>query len=232
MMQKLLMTILAASTLFVSPAAAQGLGHRLTLHGGFSIPIGDYAKTTDEPNSGFAQLGFGAGIEYDLRFGDSGLSWSSGFTYLTNDYQADQFSRGLDILLQESGSYSNFALFTGVKYEKRLGDNMRLFAVAQGGASLARGPYFNGFYEQENQELQFVEFQLGRDITGGYVVGVGMIANETTTVLLRYFNLGSPVFSGRASYQIDGNDQTAAIEWAQPVSVIAVTIGYAIELGL
>ncbi len=230
-MKNILLVLIAAVFIFVLPASAQSLGHRLTLHGGFSIPVGDYAKTTDEPNAGFAQLGFGAGVEYDLRFGESGLSWSSGFTYLSNDYQAEYFSRGVDILLQESGSYSNFAVLTGVKYEKRVGDNMRLFAVAQGGAGLARGPYFNGFYEQENQDLQFVEFQMSSDVAAGYVLGVGMIANETTTVLLRYFNLGSPVFSGQASYQIDGVDRTAAIEWTQPVSVFSITIGYAIDLG-
>lgn len=232
MITKNIFILLATVMLLSSHAEAVDNMHRVIPGGGFSIPVGDYAKTNDAPSAGFAKLGMNAGVEYDLMFGESGFGWSSSFNYMANDYESDHFSRGLNVVLQESGAYSSYALLTGFKYEKKISDNFSLFAVAQGGGCLSRGPFLNGFLDTGGDELNFVEFQMGDDKTAGFSIGLGMIANETTTVILRYFNLGSPVFSTNATYQLAGVNQTTRIEWTQPVSMITLSIGYAIDLGL
>ena len=219
-------------SLFAVQANAQNLNHRLIPHGGFSIPVGDYGKTNNASSAGFAQLGMTAGVEYDLMFGESGFAWSSSFNYMANDYESDHFSRGLNVVLQESGTYSSYTLLTGLKYEKKFSDSFSLFADARAGGCLLRGPYLNGFLDTGGDDLNFIEFQLGDDRTAGFSIGLGMIANETTTVILRYFNLGSPVFTTNVTYQLGDVSEITPIECTQPVSMITLGIGYAIDLGL
>jgi hypothetical protein len=223
--------ILSILCYIATPAAIAETRHTATLHAGFSFPFGDYAQRTDTNNSGFAKLGFGGGFEYDLLFGDPGLSWSSSFAYLSNEHQADYFSRGLKLVMQEGGTYSNYAFLTGVKYEKNFGDNFRLFAAAQGGVSLSRGPYISGFLDTENEDVPFIEYQVGNGSSTGFSVALGMVANETTTISLRYFNLGTHSYSGTVEYEGNDIDKIASISWEQPVSMIFLTIGYTIDFG-
>ena len=102
-----------------SMSFSQGLENRLLLNAGFSFPLGDFAKKDGSENAGFAKFGFGAGAEYDLLFGESGFAWSTSFHYIANDYQTEEEFKWIpDFQLQDTGAYTNYALLTGVKYQK------------------------------------------------------------------------------------------------------------------
>jgi len=231
-MKYLMIIVLCAIIGFISDSAvARGLSHTVTPHGGLALPMGQFRQNSEEVNSGYAQVGFGGGVDYDLRFGTSGLCWSSGFTWMANDFEAEYFHHGLDVILQESGSYSNYIFLTGLKYEIEFSDNLRLFAVAQGGGALSKGPYFNGYVDVEGDDLPYVEYQMGNDSSTGFAIGLGMVTNETTTVIIRFYSLSSLNYRAIAEYTQNSITQKADVGWSQPVSIISLTVGYAIDLG-
>ena len=212
-------------------AVATDIRHTVTPHGGFCVPLGAYAQKSEAANSGFAKFGFGGGIDYDLLVGQSGFSWSNNFSYLSSDFEANYFSRGLNVVLQESGAYSNYAFLTGIKYEKNLSDNFRLFAIAQGGGSFTKGPFINGFLDTDKEQVPFLEFQMGNDTSAGFAFGLGMVTNETTTIQIRYYSLGTHDYTASVNYADNGADKSANVGWSQPVSMIFISVGYAIDLG-
>ncbi|MBN1561605.1 hypothetical protein JW998_15245 [candidate division KSB1 bacterium] len=216
--------------MLLTTAFSQDLKNSLLLDAGFSLPLGDFAKKDASETAGFAQFGFGAGAEYDLLFGESGISWSTGFHYIANDYQTEQAFKWIeDFQLQDTGTYSNFAFLTGVKYQKNLGDNFTLFGLGQLGINLAHGPFFGGYIVDDAGNFNLVEVEMGSQSTQGYGCGVGFIANRTTTVAFRYFSLGSPLFSSTANYTTDNESHSVDIEWKQPISMFLLTVGYTIH---
>ncbi|MBN1479459.1 hypothetical protein JXA70_04225 [candidate division KSB1 bacterium] len=202
----------------------------LGLNAGFSLPIGDFAKKDASDNAGFARFGFGAGAEYDLIFGESGIAWSSSFFYIANDYQTDEEFKWIpDFQLQDTGAYTNYSFGTGIKYIKDFSDKFSGFAYGQLGMNLTNGPYFGGYIADSQGNLALVEVEMGRQTTRAFSIGLGFIANRTTTVSLRYFALGSPVFSSTAYYALNNKEYAQDIEWKQPMSLFLLTVGYTIN---
>ncbi len=208
----------------------QSFESHLGLNAGFSQPLSDFAKSDGSANAGYAKMGFGAGAEFDLLFGKSGFGWSSSFFYIANDYQTDQTLEWIpNFQLQDSGAYINYSILTGGKYVYDLGDKFRLFALAQVGINLAKGPFFAGVAGDEQGNLGLVEVQMSSQTKQGFSVGAGFIANRTTTVSLRYFSLGTPLFSGETTYTLGDETLSAEYEWEQPISMILLTVGYTIN---
>ncbi|MBN1465007.1 outer membrane beta-barrel protein [candidate division KSB1 bacterium] len=223
------MTSLLVLLPFITAAFPQDLKSQLSLNAGFSIPLGDFARQNDSETAGFAQFGFGAGAEYDLLIGDSGVAWSTSFHYITNDYQTEQPFKWIDdFQLEDTGAYSNFAFLTGLKYQRDIGDNFALFGLGQLGINLAHGPFFGGYIVEEN-DLHLVEVEMGDASASSFGCGVGFIANRTTTVSFRYFSLGSPLFSSTAHYTVGDERRAVDIEWKQPISMFLLTVGYTIH---
>lgn len=211
---------------------SQSLTSQLGLNAGFSMPLGDFAQKGDSPTAGFAQFGFGGGAEFDLIVGESGIAWSTSFHYIANDYQTDgEFKWIPDFQLQDTGTYSNYALFTGAKYIHDLSDKFALFAVGQIGMNRATGPFFGGYAVDNEDNIALVEIEMGNHTTQGFGVGVGFIANRTTTFSVRYFSLGTATFSSSTTYTIGDERETVNIEWDQPISMILLTVGYTIDFG-
>jgi len=227
MLKHVFIAALFVGILWVSSAAVD-LTSRLTLNAGFSLPTGDFSAAGDNPSSGFAKFGFGAGAEYDLKIGESGFMWSSSFHYIANDYQSETFIRWPELSLQEAGTYSNYALLTGIKYQYSLGESISLFAVGQIGMNMSTGPFISGIIgDDSNQAL--VEMETEGSTTQGYAVGFGLITNATTTLTVRYLSLGSSSINGSVDYKLGDDRFSKTIEWIQPTSMFLVTVGYAIE---
>ena len=191
--------------------------------------IGDFASTSNDPNAGFAQFGFNAGVEYDLLPGWEHFAWSSGFYYITNDYESDVFNRGVDMLLLESGSYGSYALLTGAKWHYPLSDNFHLYAVGQAGYVYTNGPYFNGV-PQADPEGPLFEFEMGSSSSTAFSVGIGFLANQRTVFALRYFYLGTHSFSKEVEYTVESDPRRGVVAWEQPMSIITFHVGYSIQI--
>ncbi len=213
-----------------SVAFSQSFRPRLGLNAGFSVPTNDFAKKDGSDNAGYAQFGFAGTVEFDLFFCDSGFGWSSCFSYIANDYQTDSTLDWIpDFDLQDSGAYINYAVLTGVKYAKDFSDTFTAFALGQVGFNYAKGPFFGGIANDMFGNSAVVDVQMGNQTTQGVSLGLGFITNRTTTVALRYFLLGSPIFSGSTDYTLNEQRFSVSHEWEQPISMILLTIGYTIN---
>lgn len=216
--------------LFILLSGAVCAQSHLGLNAGFSFPVGDFAKKDVGDNAGFARFGFGAGAEYDLVFGESGIAWSTSFFYIANDYQTDEDFKWIpDFQLQDTGAYTNYSFSTGIKYFNFFSDTFSGFIYGQIGLNIANGPYFGGYLADAQGNLALVEVEMGRQTTQAFSIGFGFIANRTTTVSLRYFSLGAAAFSSTAYYTLNDKDEAIDIEWKQPISLFLLTVGYTIS---
>ncbi|RPH99163.1 MAG: hypothetical protein EHM72_11900 [Calditrichaeota bacterium] len=197
----------------------------LSLTAGFAVPNGVYGRQSDDPQAGFAKFGFSGGIEYDHFPGIYNLAWSTAFQYIVNDYENDIVKRGTELTLYETGAYSIYSLMTGLKWQKNLGENFALFALAQAGYFMANGPFLSG-YTDENSPL--VELEMNRSSAFGYALGVGFLANQRTCVSFRYINAGDHSYSKSVNYTDDDISKTASLGWDVPIRVFMINVGYTI----
>jgi hypothetical protein len=215
---------------FSSIAMSQSFAPRLGLNAGFSMPINDFAKKDGSENAGFAQFGYTGTAELDIFFGNSGFGWSTHFSYIANDYQTESTIEWIpDFELHDSGAYVNYSLLTGIKYAHDFGDSFTAFAVGQIGLNYAKGPFFGGIVTDMFENMAIVDVQMDNHTTQGISLGLGFIANRTTTVAIRYFHLGAPPFSGSSEYTLNEQRMSVSHEWEQPISMILLTIGYTIS---
>ncbi len=212
--------------------SARSFEPRLGLNAGFSVPLNDFAKDDGSANAGYAQFGFAGTAEFDLFFCDcdSRFGWSTSFSYIANDFQTDATLDWIpNFELQDSGAYANYALLTGVKYAKDFGDRFTAFAIGQIGLNFAKGPFFGGIVSDTAGNLAIAEAQMDNHTAQGFSFGLGFVANQTTTVSLRYFSLGAPKFAGSTTYTLNEKRYYASHEWEQPISMLLLTIGYTIN---
>jgi hypothetical protein len=125
---RVLATATCAIALLVwsSPAAAQAFG--FGARAGVSIPLGDYAQTTDG-------VGFSGGLDFTLPLAmvTPALSWYT---------SADAVGHSVDsnAVAGASGGYLHIPLLTGLRFDVGALGAVRPFATGQVGAVFARGP--------------------------------------------------------------------------------------------
>ena len=196
-------------------------GRFLNLIAGFSAPMGDYALQSDDPNAGFAKVGFAGGLEYDWFIKRGNLAWSTAFHYIANDFESNTFSRGVSLDLYESGTYSAYTLVTGLKWQKNLAESVEVFALGQAGFGSIKGPFLSGYPSTGSGGL--IEFQMNSSSGFAFAVGAGMLLNRQTYLAVRYIDAGKATFSKKISAA--GNPE---VNWSTPVSMLLITVGYAI----
>jgi hypothetical protein len=208
--------------------SAQDARHFLSLNAGFSVPMGDYGAQKENMDAGFAKIGFAGGLEYDYFTGFANLAWSTSFNYIANDYESDTFTRGLDLQLYESGTYSTISLMTGLKWQKELSENVEAFVMGHVGYAMITGPFLSGLPLPISADSKLVEFQMNRSSGMGYSVGVGFLFNEHTYLALRYLDAGKATFSKEVKYMTDMGRNTAVAGWSTPVNMLMISVGYTI----
>jgi hypothetical protein len=208
--------------------SAQDTRHFLSLNAGFSVPMGDFSSQKEGIDAGFAKIGFVGGLEYDFYLGFANLAWSTNFNYIANDYESDTFSRGLDLQLYESGTYSTLSLMTGLKWKKELSDNVEAFVMGHVGYAMVAGPFLSGLPLPITDDSELVEFQMNRSSGICYSLGFGFLFNEHTYLAVRYLDAGKATFSKDVQYMTDMGRNTAVVGWSTPVKMLTISVGYTI----
>ncbi len=215
------MKTIIALLMLTTAATFAADGRFLNLIAGFSVPMGDYALQTDDPNAGFAKIGFAGGLEYDWFIKRSHWAWSTAFHYIANDYESGTFTRGVDLDLYESGTYSTLTLLTGVKWQKNLVENIAFFSAAHVGYASTKGPFLSG-YPSGSSDL--IEFQMNSSGGFAYDLAAGLLFNQQTYLAVRYTDTGVASFAKDVSLA----GRKRRVEWSTPVSMIMITVGYSI----
>jgi len=223
--------ILSSLLIWAGAISAQYARHFLSLNAGFSVPMGDFSSQKQGVDAGYAKIGFAGGLEYDFFLGFANLAWSTNFNYIANDYESDIFTRGLDLQLYESGTYSAIMLMSGLKWKKELSDNVEAFVVGHIGYSAITGPFLSGVPLPITDDSELVEFQMNRSSGMGYSVGIGFLFNEHTYLAVRYLDAGKATFSKEVTYMTDMGRETAVVGWSTPVNMLMISVGYTIAFG-
>jgi|GEM_PF-6297314 len=199
--------------------------HNFTFHAAFAFPQGDFADA-NEKIGGYADMGFGGGVEYTLYVGDFDLGWVSSLNYITNEYGNNMFTRGPDLAIMHTSAYESWAFTTGVKLKKDLSDNFIPFFTAQAGFTHVQPPYFDGRYVDEEENVYGSTFTFNAENGLAYQFGLGAVINRNFTISMRYVNLDDHSFQGDITYIEEVEDLPRKAVWDQSVAVFYLTLGY------
>lgn len=206
-------------------AYSQELEHNFTFHAAFSFPQGEFADA-NEQNGGYADMGFGGGVEYTLYVGNFDLGWVSSVNYMTNEYGNNKFTREPELSIMHTGAYENWAFTTGLKLKNDLADNFIPFFTAQAGLAHVQPPYFDGRYVDEDESVYGSTYTFDAENGFAYQFGLGAVINRNFTISVRYINMAEYSFQGNITYVDDVEDLPLKAVWDQKVAVFYLTLGY------
>jgi len=199
-----------------------------TLFASLTFPQGNFAAQSAE-SGGYAEMGFGGGLDYTMDIAETGLGWTTALTYISNLYGGDIFNKDVNLEVLDASAFDNFNIMTGLKYRFDFSDSFSLFMHARYGFNYCDPPSLDGYVLNKYDER--FEGTLGFDTTSGSATnfGVGLNMNETFRLSLEYFNLGAHTFSSALGYQENSNVITKEINWDVEMTVLLLTFGYNIK---
>jgi len=148
---------------------------------------------------GLAQPGFGIGGELNTPVWFEGMFWTFSAAFFANgadgsDAQAAFRSQWQDTVAVnlELGTWINFPILTGLRYDYYFAKQMLVYGIAQIGINLSKAPYMKATVG--NDVAEEVTYEFARDIA--YQFGIGFVYNQTYNISFRYMNLGTPRYNG------------------------------------
>ncbi|KAF0153481.1 MAG: hypothetical protein FD143_13 [Ignavibacteria bacterium] len=204
---------------------AQSMDQSFIIKGNLSLPLGQYAENDYSDHAGFANLGYGGGLEFESRFGISPVKWFISSDIIINYFDEDKFE---DMIYETSGLLPsinsdpniNIPTFIGLKFVGELTPSIE-FQIS-GGAGL------NISYPS-NYEITITNIpQSGtgnakNDPTTsfGFKVGGSLVVNKIFFQFC-YINLSEPSYNGYL-YFPNGTKQKS--DFKQPISMMLFSIG-------
>ena len=247
MKQITLLVILAVTAVFGSTLVAQEREISVMVFGNIVEPVGRFGDKIGEgaeitrrfgfqigDDAGLATRGFGAGIELSTNVLTDGLAWVFGARFLVNpvdnakvtDFFEDEYDDTV-VVDFNNGSWFNLPIFTGLSYSYGIAQDLRLYAVAQGGINFTRQAFRTA--SVEGITVEETTFRMSPDF--GYEVGLGVQFLGSYNVGLRYLNLGTPRYEGtrrlneKFFQSIPKRDMYISGD-NRPVSMIVLFLGY------
>ena len=199
----------AAHMTFPSNASAQlsdylkrNFQHRLAIFGGSSIPVGPFMqKTPADPNAGYANLSFVAGIEYTALRLNGGIGLAATLTGST--YSVSMLPGGA------TGShYTVLSAMVGPRFEVGLVSPtpVSLYCQGQAGAIYSKSP---------DATIGTTVVRGGNDVSFGVSVGGGAVLDRVVDFGVRYFYTEARFGTNRLSVdpktRIEGIQATVGI---------------------
>jgi hypothetical protein len=244
MKRVLLAAVLVLLGAMLCCANAEMSGPRFTVYGSLAMPTGDFGDDSGM-DAGLATMGFGGGAEFCYPFGAEGLSWATSAWFIMNGVDDDgmvdqllgEFPSGYDASGSvDVGSYINFPVMTGIRYDAAVSDAASIYGIGQLGLNFLKVPNaeiclsVSGWGEFVDMEGE-MEYDMGTSL--GLCLGGGIVVNETFDLGFRLLMLGESslegTFEGSMTYGDDWDQWTENfsedLEAEQPVSVLLVTAG-------
>ncbi len=226
------------SCLFAGFASAQD--NYIGLSMGGSIPMGDYASTTEANKTGYAESGFSLNFQgnyYFMKFLGVGGTATFGMngtaeeelktdwiTYLENLHDVTIPDDANVRFITSQWTYVN--LFAGPVLSFPFG-RLSLELKAQGGMSVITPPERNIYITYTNVEI--TSNSAGHNVAFGYLLGAGLQFKPSE---MYGFRLGADYFASEAKLNLEdkiddgtGEGEIVSAVWEMPVRAYHITLG-------
>ncbi|MDZ7264013.1 MAG: hypothetical protein ONB16_05470 [candidate division KSB1 bacterium] len=177
-----------------------------------SLPAGDFAKKVGENpiltrRSGFdigeyvglAKAGYGLGIELNTPVLVSGLGWVISLRLLANSTDPttaeaafEHFMGDSVDIIYETGTWINFPVMTGLRYEYQFLSDVGAAVFLQGGINFSKAASRSGMIGDVKAE--HTSFEFARDF--GYELGLSLNLFKKWQLGFSYLSLNTPRFEG------------------------------------
>ena len=219
------------------------------------MPSGDFGGT--DFDQGLAKTGYGLGVEMSIPTKTSGLNLISSINYFSNGVKTDEIERAMLYYILDAdlaanaqvsmdyNSWKNIPIMVGLKYEIPLFDLIKAYGsglfglniscagtriIESSGSGTVEGTYLDVDYQFDST----TETKYGSACSFGFGFGFGFVLMDRLNIGFRYFNLGTPTFSGEYQYSFnwydeltgdDNSTEKGKDELKQSISIIQIQLG-------
>lgn len=215
-----LITILFLNFCSIQKIIAQNINEStrpsFSLLGSMSLPIGEFAST-NSIEAGFANLGFGIGLDALIPF-TKNLGWISNISFIYHSVDKSSMGSmlgGIGLKVTDAGNYFTYWFLTGLDIEAEISPHTNIYMLAQAGLLLSSFPDIVVSYSGSTIKQTTT---LGKVFS--YCVGMG--------VKLKNINIGIRLYDGKPEYEQTatyGNNK-AIVKVKLPVTVFQIMAGF------
>ncbi|MCK4343991.1 MAG: hypothetical protein KAX05_01800 [Bacteroidales bacterium] len=189
------------------------------IHGGISIPLGDFSETENIEN-GYAKIGFVLGFTFDKPITDIGLSWHTCANLLYNPLESDDlvddiFIEGAD---SKGGAWINIPILTGIRYQTDITETIALYMLGIVGVNICKEMNIRLEWHSEILDLNH-----NTVVAFGYAIGAGLVISKKVNFGIRYLGLGEPEIE--YEWELNGRRMPEGKRKAKMFSIL-ITLGY------
>ena len=227
----------------------------VTVYTGYTIPVGDFGKTSSDDKSGYAKGSFCFGLEKSFPLNNKGFSALLSAFYIYNKTKTSDAAKDLkDGLLQLDGAnyctvkidqdpWVNIPLMGGIKYTSPLSETSSIYTIGMAGLNISSmGDYDNkvnvqgtigSYYSIDYESDMTQKITFNKKTTFCFGAGFG-INTDNLNLGVRYIYLGQPEFEGKNSIStrwyddLDGtsySNDTDTLKLQKSISLFQLLIG-------
>lgn len=224
--------------LFLLSVSSNLLAQGFTFHGTMAFPQTDFKNDKiSDSKSGFANIGFGGGIEFLSAEMGKKFYWIGSLNYIHHGVGDDLYHRydDIDTLLiadQNLGdisltAYNCFALVTGVRFKNMFDRKKKEFGMYIDG-QLGVGLVYVPDYDYTSDDGSVSE-NINMDFSNSFVfsIGAGFVLWSKVLIGVKYVNFLTPEFAG--TYTINDVEQPDKFKFKQSISTISLNFGFTFQ---
>ncbi|MDA3837556.1 MAG: hypothetical protein PF574_01085 [Candidatus Delongbacteria bacterium] len=232
--------LIVVGILFLLGVSSNVLAQGFTFHGTMAFPQTDFGNDkAGEENAGFANMGFGGGIEFLSSELGKKFYWIGSLNFLHHGVGDDlyQIFDDLDstsIVFEPDNvgltAYNCMYLTTGVRFKNMFDRKKKEFGMyidGQIGMSMVYGPnydysYDNGTPSDISDDIEeSIDWDLSNSFT--FSIGAGFVLWSKVLIGVKYVNLTSLDFDGTFNDVIGGFEKDVKLK--QSISTISLNLG-------
>lgn len=192
-----------------------------------SIPMGRYSDKQILGNSGFTNLGYGGGLEYETVLGRSNFKLfcsADGIFHPINEADVENMLWSVYGTRHKVDVPTNISLpvIVGLKYAIMIGKNSEFQFFAGGGVNYFIPSNYDMMIYKPDQDIITGQISNGNAVSMGLKVGCGIISNKVT-FHVNYFNLGEAKYTQETKYSNGEGDNS--ISAVQAISMLLISMG-------
>lgn len=226
--------------IFLLSVSSNLLAQGFTFHGTMAFPQTDFKNDKiDDTDPGFANIGFGGGIEFLSTEMGKKLYWIGSLNFIHHSVGDDLYQRfdALDSTYTVTAksdvdltAYNCLYLTTGVRFRNmfdRKKKEFGLYVDGQIGMSMVYGPDYD--YKFDNgTPLDFtddIEESIAWDLSNSFAfsIGAGFVLWSKVLIGVKYVNLTTLEFDGTFNDVIGGIEKD--VKFKQSISTISLNLG-------
>ena len=214
--------------------ATELFAQKATIFAGPAFPQGDFKKTSGD-NSGDAENGFGAGIEFYLPTSTPTTQFVMSVSFISNSVDVSPLDQQFSALTgypvhADVENWLNVPLMAGLRLHSLAKDKLQTYGQAMVGINIARIPSVSAslpiYDDYGNRYTLDLHEDQANSTSFAFGAGAGVVINKNINLGVRYLNCTQPKFDLTATTSVAGQSTTSKSSTKGGISMFLITGGY------